>query len=102
MASSSVLLSIVVPQEDQFHEEALDLLAMPEALWTVLVINGPINAIDGFQRDPVEFFTPIAQFVRGICGAIHSQRVHVSPILERLKKRLPERPVRSFVSIDIK
>lgn len=94
-ASSSVLLTLVVPEENQTREEALELLALPEALWTVLVINGPMNRVDGFQQDPPEFLTPATQFLRGICGAIYSQRFRVGPILDQLRKRLSGEMVKS-------
>ena len=89
-ASSSVLLSLVVPINAESHEEAVDLLTVPEALWTVLLVNGSIHAADGFPSDPVEFLTPLTQFVRGVCGAVKLQRMHVSMILEGLKKQLLE------------
>ena len=76
------------------REEALGLLSNPEALWTVLTINGPLNTVDGFSRDPAEFMTPLAQFVRGICGTVRSQRTQADAIFEDLKKQLQERTVR--------
>src|SRR5207247_128579 len=87
-AASSVLLSLVVPEEKKSREEAHDLLTKPEALWTVLAINSPLYMAKGFQQEPAEFLTPLAQFVRGICGAVNSQRIHFDPILEGLKERL--------------
>ena len=89
-ASSSVLLTLVVPDKQESREEALDLLARPEALWTVLVINGPTHVSDGFFSDPLEYLTPLAQFVRGICGVINSQRMNIDPVFAELKRQLLE------------
>ena len=86
--STSVLLTLVVPKQTEIAEEAIDLLSKPEAIWTVLIINGPTNTADGFSPDPEAFLTPLAQFFRGICGAIYMQRVNINEILEELKKRL--------------
>lgn len=81
-----MLLTLVVPWEKKQREEAVELLSKPEAIWNVLVINGPSKLGSGFSADPAEFLTPLTQFVRGICGAINSQKLHIEPIFEGLKE----------------
>lgn len=92
-ASSSVLLALVVPGEEEYREEAVDLLANCEAFWNVLVVNGPTQIGASSSREPTEFMTPLAQFVRGVSGAVNSQRLHIDSIFEELKKQLAESAV---------
>jgi hypothetical protein len=91
-ATSSVLLTLAVPdpQVSSVHTGGYsqDLWANPEAVWAVLVFNGPKGVVNYLRNEPVEFLTPIAQFVRGVCTVICSQRVNLLLILERLKERL--------------
>ena len=86
-ASSSVLLTLAFPEPAAAHEEDIDLLANPETLWTVLVINAPTHIVDGFRQEQLEHLTPLAQFIRGICIALVSQRVHLTHIFAELKLR---------------
>ncbi|KAK2667267.1 hypothetical protein RAB80_016458 [Fusarium oxysporum f. sp. vasinfectum] len=43
-ASSSVLLTLAEPVESKSHEEETSLLRNPEALWTVIVLNSPLQS----------------------------------------------------------
>lgn len=86
-ASSSVLLTLAVPEPAASHEEDIDLLANSEALWTVLAINAPTHVVDGFRQEQLEHLTPLAQFIRGICITLVSQRIHLTHILAELKLR---------------
>ena len=88
-----MLLTLVIPEEQESREEVQDLLVRPEALWTVLIINGSTYGSDGFLSDPVEYLTPLAQFVRGICSTIRSQRINIDPIFVELRKQLLESSV---------
>ena len=92
-ASSSVLLTLVVPGEEKHREEAIDLLSKPEAFWNVLVVNSPTQIVPGSSPDPTEYLTPVAQFVRGISSAVSSQRLHTDSIFEELRKQLAESAV---------
>ncbi|KAI9774104.1 MAG: hypothetical protein M1840_005197 [Geoglossum simile] len=91
-AASSVLLTLVVPDSQassvrtEGHPQGL--WTNPEAVWAVLIFNGPKSVVDHLQSEPVEFLTPIAQFVRGVCAVICSQRVNLDLVFERLKERL--------------
>ena len=84
-----MLLTLVVPQKD-FQQEAVDLLTKPEAIWTVLTINGAAHQAEGFLPDPAQFLTPLAQFVRGICSVVKAQRTNVHPIFEELQAQLDQ------------
>lgn len=86
-ASTSVLLTLAVPEPAAAHEEDNDLLANPETLWTVLVINAPTQIVDGFRQEQPEHLTPLAQFIRGICITLVSQRIHLTCIFAKLKLR---------------
>lgn len=88
-----MLLTLVVPGKEKHREEAIDLLSNPEAFWNVLVVNSPMQMAPGSSPDPTGFLTPLAQFVRGICSAIISQRQRTDPIFEELKKQLAESAV---------
>ena len=87
-ASTSVLLSLVVPEKQLIQEEAVHLLSNPEALWTVLVINAPSRMVEEVRQEPEKFLTPLAQFVRGIRCALVSQRIHIVQILKEMKNQL--------------
>jgi len=93
-AASSVLLTLVVPDSDNSSEgHPLGLWTNPEALWTILTFNAPNDAVDNFRGESVEFLTPLAQFVRGVCAVIRSQRINLCPILDILKERLQKSKV---------
>ena len=77
----------------------MDLLANPEALWNVLVVNGPSQMGFDSSQDPTEFLTPVAQFVRGICSVVILQRLHIETIFEELRRKLAESDVSSTESI---
>jgi len=64
------------------------LLTRPEALWNVLVINGSWRLAMRYRTEPAEYQTPLAQFIRGICSTIISQRANTTYILDELKERL--------------
>ncbi|OQD83973.1 hypothetical protein PENANT_c014G10849 [Penicillium antarcticum] len=62
--SSSVMLTLVVPEESFSKEEEIGLIESPHALWTVLIANGPTRfALD---YEPLEHLSPCAQFLRGV------------------------------------
>jgi DNA repair ATPase RecN len=64
------------------------LLENPEGLWNVVVVNGSWRLASTSKRDPLEYQTPLAQFVRGICSAVISQRTNILPILHELEEQL--------------
>jgi hypothetical protein len=66
--SSSVLLTLSVPEESEFHEEEVNLLKVPEALWTLLVVNCSSEVT--FDHRTRHHFTPIAQYIRGIASSL--------------------------------
>ena len=85
---SSVILTLVFPEQTCLREEALHLLAEPEALWTVLLINAPLRMADDLRLEPDQYMTPIAQFIRAICGTVVAQRVHISRLIDELRERM--------------
>jgi len=87
-ASSSVLLTITIPQVQPNREEEHRLLSDPEGLWSVIIVNGSWRMASTSNLEPLEFQTPIAQFVRGICSTVISQRVNIHPIVHELKEKL--------------
>ena len=93
-----MLLTLVVPQKD-FQQEAVDLLTKPEAIWTLLTINGATQQAEGFLPDPEQFLTPLAQFVRGICSIVKTQRTNVSPIFEELQAQLDKCLVSLYIAV---
>ncbi|ORY00449.1 hypothetical protein BCR34DRAFT_606246 [Clohesyomyces aquaticus] len=69
-ACSSVLLTLVIPEESISRKEEIQLLRSPQGLWTVLTINYPRQ---NSNRELEEHLTPISQFIRGITAALLTQ-----------------------------
>lgn len=80
----------------------MDLLFVPEALWTVLLINAPPDSFKRIHHEPLEYWTPLAQFLRGVCGALELQKINIDLILEGLKKQLRECTVSSHSTRHVK
>jgi len=87
-AASSVLLTIVTPEDQTSREEEHGLLSNPEGLWNVIVVNGNWHVASTSNLDPVQYQTPLAQFIRGICSAVISQRMNLLPIIHELNEQL--------------
>ena len=85
-ASSSVLLTLVVPKESESREEETDLLRTPQALWTVLVVNCPSNLAS--DHGPPQHLTPISQYIRGMASCLVTQRINAQTIYEAIKDEL--------------
>jgi hypothetical protein len=81
-ASSSVLLTLAIPEESVSREEEINLLRNPQALWIVLTANCPVRF--GSEYTPAEHSTPIAQFVRGVTAAVRTQTLNAQSIYDRL------------------
>lgn len=81
--SSSALLTMARPEISDSHEEEVNLLKDPQALWTVLAINTPPKF--AFEHEPAEFYTPIAQFTRAITASLRTQRFSAGSIHDKLK-----------------
>ncbi|KAL9090058.1 MAG: hypothetical protein Q9159_002226 [Coniocarpon cinnabarinum] len=85
-ASTSVLLSLVLPEESPLQREETRLLQDPQCLWTVLVINaGGQLALDA---EPSERLAPISQYFRGVTACLINQRRNGEAILGFLKRHL--------------
>lgn len=82
-----MLLTLVTPQEQQSRQEEQSLISKPVASWTVLVINGPVRPIGSRSREPQDFLTPVAQYIRGVCSTVYSQRFNILPIFQELKEQ---------------
>jgi hypothetical protein len=87
-ASSSVLLTLVFPEEQVSREEELSLLSNPEALWNVLVINAPWGLALGANYEPAKFMTPVCQFIRGIYSCLKLNHGNVAAIFRELRAQL--------------
>jgi hypothetical protein len=87
-ASSSVLFSLVLPDESLTREEEIALLRRPEALWTVLVVNGPPRFIA--DDEPREHLSPIAQYLRGITACLSVQKHNADTIFDALQHSFKE------------
>ncbi|KAJ4300027.1 hypothetical protein N0V90_005276 [Kalmusia sp. IMI 367209] len=84
-ASSSILLTLVIPEESTSREEETDLLKSPQGLWTVLMINYPRH---GSDREHQVHLTPVAQLIRGITVALVTQRTNAESICDLLRHEL--------------
>lgn len=92
-STSSVLLTLVLPKVQDYHiigHSALELLRNPESIWTVIVINASQTMMDGRRTEPVEYLTPLAQFVRGVWGVIRALTENSQQILWKLRGKLHE------------
>ncbi|KAI9782801.1 MAG: hypothetical protein M1839_004552 [Geoglossum umbratile] len=102
-AASSVLLTLAVPDPHASSASTGDhpqgLWSNPEAIWAVLIFNGPKSVGIHLRGEPVEFLTPLAQFVRGVCAVICSQRMNLYLVLERLKERLRKSTARGDTNL---
>ena len=87
-ASSSVLLTLAEPVESKSHEEETSLLHNPEALWTVIVLNSPTNL--GYDHEPAQYLTPIAQYVRGMASSVVTQRNNAQGIYDAIKGHIAD------------
>ena len=87
-ATSSVLLTIATPQKQISREEENGFLSNPEGLWNVIVVNGNWRMASTSNLDPVEYQTPLAQFIRGICSAVISQRTNILPMVHELHEQV--------------
>jgi hypothetical protein len=85
-ASSSVLLTLTIPDLSASHDEEVDLLRNPQALWTVLTINSPLNFAS--EHEPAEYSTPVAQFMRGITASLCTQNFNARSIYDKLRHDL--------------
>ncbi|KAH8587293.1 hypothetical protein B0O99DRAFT_656496 [Bisporella sp. PMI_857] len=85
-ASSSILLTLAIPEESVSHEEEVGLLRVPQALWTVLAVNCSSEFASAYE--PRQHLTPIAQYLRGITSSLYTQRMNAKLIHEALKDAL--------------
>ena len=87
-ASSSVLLTLVLPEEQESREEEMSLLSNPEALWNLLVISAPWGLALGAVYESVKFLTPVCQFVRGTYSCLKLNHINIAAIFQELKTQL--------------
>ncbi|CAI6338730.1 unnamed protein product [Periconia digitata] len=93
-ASSSTLMTIVIPEESVGREEETQLLKSPQGLWTVLMINYPRR---NFDRELEPHLNPISQFTRGITAALVTQRDNAKSICDFLRHELQSCDVDGFL-----
>jgi hypothetical protein len=84
-ASTSTLVTIVIPEVSVSREEETELLRSPQGLWTVLMVNYPKSNTD---REQDRHLTPISQFIRGITAALITQRENAESICGFLRHEL--------------
>ena len=82
-----MLLTLAVP-ETAATESKQSLLSNPEAIWTVLMVNGPHPIARNFRGEPSEYLTPLAQFIRGTCYAVTAQKIHIDDVIQAIKIRV--------------
>jgi hypothetical protein len=87
-ATSSALLTIVIPEETPIAEEEVQLLKCPQGLWTVLVVNCSLRLPS--DQGPSQHLTPIAQYLRGIVFSLRTQRRNAESIYGILRDRLED------------
>lgn len=85
-ASTSAMLTVVVPELANNAPEHVELLRNPQGLWTVLAVNVPPGL--GVDQGAHEHLTPISQYFRAISAAIITARIHQQAILTALKDKL--------------
>lgn len=85
-ATSSVLLTLAIPEESESREEEVNLLRTPEALWTVLVVNCSSEFVS--DHGPQQYLTPIAQYIRGIASSLSTQRINTQSIYDIIREGL--------------
>lgn len=86
--SSSVMLTLVNPEESQSCEEETALLTHPKALWTILVVNAPARHRP--NDDVSTHLTPVAQYLRGIVVILAAQTSNAETIFDAIKVKLEE------------
>jgi hypothetical protein len=89
-ATTSVILTIAIPEESASRQEEIGLLKSPRGLWTVMVVNCPLRLASDLEQEPSVHLTPIAQYLRGISLSVHTQRMNGEAIYDHLKERLGE------------
>jgi hypothetical protein len=83
---ASALLTLVVPEESPSREEEIKLLKNPQALWTVLIVNG-IRPF-AFDHTSAQYSTPLSQFIRGITSSVCTQRKNAQSIYDAISNTL--------------
>lgn len=73
-SSSSVLLTLAIPERSVSREEELLLLKNPKGLWTVLAVNCSMRAFS--DEETQKYLTPMAQYLRGIAVCLRTQRTN--------------------------
>ena len=53
---------------------------------------------DELRLEPDQYMTPIAQYVRGVCCAVATQRIHISRLVDELRERM-NATVDSFIRV---
>lgn len=87
-ATTSVLLTIAVPEESISRREEIDLLTCPQGIWTVMVVNCDERLARDMEQEPTEHLTPIAQYLRGITYSLRTQITNAEFLYDQLKERL--------------
>ncbi|KAF2657830.1 hypothetical protein K491DRAFT_654142 [Lophiostoma macrostomum CBS 122681] len=85
-SSSSVLLTLAIPEVSATREEYLDLLKNSDSLWTVIIVNCSMSAMADGEKS--HYLTPIAQYIRLITSALRMQRTHAEAIYILLEDQI--------------
>ncbi|OAL53577.1 hypothetical protein IQ07DRAFT_313783 [Pyrenochaeta sp. DS3sAY3a] len=94
-ASTSAMLTIVVPELTNNAPEHVDLLRNPQGLWTVLAVNVPPGL--GVDQGAHAHLTPISQYFRAISTAIITARIHQQAIVTAIKDKLRSQEAGSLI-----
>ncbi|KAF1932114.1 uncharacterized protein M421DRAFT_284651 [Didymella exigua CBS 183.55] len=86
--TTSVLLTIALPDASITNQEELDLLKLPQGFWTVMVVNCHERLARDMEREPTLHLTPVAQFLRGLTYSLRTLNLNAEAIYDQLKERL--------------
>lgn len=87
-ATTSVLLTIALPEGSSTNQEEIDLLKLPQGSWTVMVVNCHERLTKDMEREPTQYLTPLAQFLRGLTYSLRTQNMNAEAIYDQLKEQL--------------
>lgn len=80
------MLTLAIPEESESREEEIHLLRNPQALWAVLMVNRSSEFAS--DHGPIQFLTPISQYMRGVALSLCTQKNNSQEIYDALRDEL--------------